>query len=81
MRILAIGDIHGCTTAFDALIAAINLQECDRIITLGDYIDRGPDAKGIIDRLLALHHTGRLIALGGNARWLRYSTIDLKLSR
>ncbi len=63
MRILAIGDIHGCTIAFDSLIAAINLRECDRIITLGDYIDRGPDSKGIIDRLLALHHTGRLVAL------------------
>lgn len=66
MRILAIGDIHGCTIAFDSLIAAINLQPSDRIITLGDYIDRGPDSKGIIDRLLALHHTGRLVALRGN---------------
>lgn len=38
MRILAIGDIHGCTIAFDSLIAAINLQPCDRVITLGESI-------------------------------------------
>ncbi|MBD1922332.1 serine/threonine protein phosphatase [Microcoleus sp. FACHB-831] len=66
MRILAIGDIHGCTTAFDTLLAAVNLQPSDRLITLGDYIDRGPDSKGVIERLITLHDTGQLVALRGN---------------
>jgi len=66
MRILAIGDIHGCTTAFDTLLAAVNLQPSDRLITLGDYIDRGPDSKVVIERLIALHDTGQLVALRGN---------------
>jgi serine/threonine protein phosphatase 1 len=66
MRILAIGDIHGCSTAFDSLIAAVDLQPEDRLVTLGDYVDRGPDSKGIINRLIALHDTGRLVALRGN---------------
>lgn len=66
MRILAIGDIHGCSTAFDTLIAAVKLQPNDKIITLGDYVDRGPNSKGIIKRLMALHDTGQLVALRGN---------------
>lgn len=66
MRILAIGDIHGCSTALDALLEAIQLQPDDKIITLGDYIDKGPDSKGVLDRLIALHRTGQLIALYGN---------------
>jgi serine/threonine protein phosphatase 1 len=36
MRILAIGDIHGCSRAFDFLIAAVDLQPEDRLVTLGD---------------------------------------------
>jgi serine/threonine protein phosphatase 1 len=66
MRILAIGDIHGCSIAFDALIDSVKPQPNDKIITLGDYVDRGPDSKGVIDRLLTLHETGQLTALRGN---------------
>jgi serine/threonine protein phosphatase 1 len=66
MRILAIGDIHGCTIAFDTLLAAVKLQPDDQIITLGDYVDHGPNSKGIINRLIALHETGQLVALRGN---------------
>ncbi len=64
MRTLVIGDIHGCATAFDRLLEAAG--PADRIITLGDYIDRGPESKGILDRLIAMAPTGKLIALRGN---------------
>ncbi|MFB8791415.1 MAG: metallophosphoesterase family protein [Potamolinea sp.] len=66
MRILAIGDIHGCSIAFDTLINAIKPQPEDKIVTLGDYVDRGPDSKGVIQRLIALHNKGQLTALRGN---------------
>jgi len=66
MRIIAIGDIHGCSTAFDSLLAAVKLQPDDKIITLGDYVDKGPDSKGVLNRLIALHDTGQLVALRGN---------------
>lgn len=65
-RVLAIGDIHGCTGALDTLLTAVNLRPCDQLITLGDYVDRGPDSKGVINRLIPLHETGQLIALRGN---------------
>jgi serine/threonine protein phosphatase 1 len=66
MRILVIGDIHGCLTAFNTLLDAVEVQPEDLLITLGDYVDRGPDSRGVLDRLIALHATGRLIALRGN---------------
>ncbi len=66
MRLLAIGDTHGCTTAFDTLIQAVRLKPDDRLITLGDYVDRGPDSKGMIERLVVLHEKGQLIPLRGN---------------
>jgi serine/threonine protein phosphatase 1 len=66
MRTLAIGDIHGCSLALDTLLAAVNLRPGDCIITLGDYVDRGPDSYGVLERLLALRQTYELIALRGN---------------
>lgn len=66
MRQLAIGDIHGCLTAFNTLLDAVALAPADQIITLGDYVDRGPDSRGVLERLLALHAGGRLVALRGN---------------
>ena len=65
-RLLAIGDIHGCSRAFDALLEAVSPTTDDVIVTLGDYVDRGPDSSGVIDRLLALRASHRLVALRGN---------------
>ncbi|HEY9851306.1 MAG TPA: metallophosphoesterase [Leptolyngbyaceae cyanobacterium] len=81
MRILAIGDIHGCSIAFDTLLAALELKLEDKIITLGDYVDHGPDAKGVIDRLIGLYDRGQLIPLRGNhEQILLNSRSDGKLS-
>jgi serine/threonine protein phosphatase 1 len=66
MRVLAIGDIHGCLKALDTLLAAVAPTPEDLLITLGDYTDRGPDSRGVLDRMVALHATGRLVALRGN---------------
>ena len=66
MRTLAIGDIHGCLRAFDLLIEQVDLQPEDRLVTLGDYIDRGPDSKGVLDRLIALQSRQNFVALRGN---------------
>jgi serine/threonine protein phosphatase 1 len=65
-RILAIGDIHGCSRALNLLLAAIDPHGEDTVITLGDAIDRGPDSRGVLDRLIDLHRSGRLVPLRGN---------------
>jgi serine/threonine protein phosphatase 1 len=66
MRTLAIGDIHGCARSFDAVLAAAKPGPEDLIVTLGDYVDRGPDSRGVLERVVALHASGRLVALRGN---------------
>ena len=50
----------------DAILDAIAPGEDDTLVALGDYVDRGPDSKGVIDRLIALGARCELIALQGN---------------
>ena len=66
MRLFAIGDIHGCLHELDSLLTEINPTPQDTLITLGDVIDRGPDSKGVIQRLIALKKKTNLIMLRGN---------------
>src|SRR5262249_30858987 len=66
MRTIAIGDIHGCLRALDLLLEVIQPRPDDVLITLGDYVDRGPDSRGVLDRLIELQSQCKLIALKGN---------------
>jgi len=65
-RVLAVGDIHGCLSALDTLLGAVRLTAADTLVTLGDYVDRGPDSRGVLDRLLELSGTHHLVPLRGN---------------
>lgn len=65
-RTIAVGDIHGCREALRALLEAIGPGPDDNIITLGDYVDRGPDSRGVIELLLGLSRGCRLVPLLGN---------------
>ncbi|HTU25079.1 MAG TPA: metallophosphoesterase, partial [Pirellulales bacterium] len=65
-RIIAIGDIHGCSPALRAIETAIQLSVGDTLVVLGDFIDRGPDSKGVIDALLAIDQRCELIPILGN---------------
>ena len=66
MRTLVIGDIHGCLRAVTSVIDAAAPARQDQLIFLGDYVDRGPDSRGVIDFLLALARRHIVIALTGN---------------
>jgi serine/threonine protein phosphatase 1 len=63
---LVIGDIHGCLTALDTMLELVSPSRVDLVVTLGDYVDRGPDSKGVIERLLGLQETHHLVHLMGN---------------
>jgi serine/threonine protein phosphatase 1 len=65
-RVLAIGDIHGCSAALDALLAVARPTRDDLVVTVGDYVHRGPDSAGVLDRLIALHQTHQVVSLCGN---------------
>src|SRR5688572_29707853 len=60
-RTIAIGDIHGCSAALRTLVAAIEPTSEDTLLALGDYVDRGPDSKGVLEELLALEKRCRLV--------------------
>lgn len=53
-RLIAIGDVHGELGKLDALLDTLSPAEDDTLVFLGDYIDRGPDSPGVIERLLSL---------------------------
>ena len=66
-RTFVIGDIHGCVDELDRLLEAITPAAADTVVFLGDYIDRGPASKGVIDRLLRLRREGpQCVFLKGN---------------
>lgn len=55
--IYAVGDIHGCASLLDLLMTQIEADAAGgrrRLVFLGDYVDRGPDSKGVIDRLIGI---------------------------
>lgn len=78
MRILAVGDIHGGLIAFETLLNAIELRPDDTLVTLGDYVDRGPDSKRVIERLMELSQTHHLVALMGNHEQMMIEAQDNK---
>ncbi len=65
-RLLAIGDIHGCFRALSTLAELVKLTPEDTLITLGDYVNRGPNTHAVLDWLIHRMQTGTLIPLRGN---------------
>ncbi len=57
-RIFAIGDIHGCDdelgVLWDYLTGELSLSADDLVIFLGDYVDRGPSTRGVLERLVGI---------------------------
>jgi serine/threonine protein phosphatase 1 len=67
-RVFAIGDVHGCFDSLKELMEEkIGLTLSDKVILLGDYIDRGSKSKQVIDYLMNLKEKGyELVTLRGN---------------
>ena len=72
-RTIAIGDIHGCASALRTLLAEIGPTPNDTLVTLGDYVDRGPDSRGVLDTLIELKSRCRLVPLLGNHEQMLFS--------
>jgi serine/threonine protein phosphatase 1 len=69
MKIYAIGDVHGCLHELNVLLDEVkkDLKSEDLIVLVGDYIDRGPDSKGVVNRLIELQAAHEnTICLKGN---------------
>ncbi|TDI76631.1 MAG: serine/threonine protein phosphatase [Bacteroidetes bacterium] len=76
MGLIAIGDIHGCAKSLDGLIREIAPTQEDHLVFIGDYIDRGPDSKGVIERLLKLDEEFKCTFLRGNHEDLLLGYLD-----
>ncbi len=63
-RIYVIGDLHGCLHPLERLLAKVAPQRGDEVVFIGDYIDRGPQSREVVDLLLQLPH--RSVFLLGN---------------
>ena len=81
MRTLVIGDIHGCLDSLKSLIESVELKESDLLITLGDYIDRGENSKGVIDYLIELKKSYNVITLKGNHEELLEQACKTRMDR
>jgi serine/threonine protein phosphatase 1 len=68
MRSYVIGDIHGCLDELRYLIEDLPIESGDRLIFLGDYVDRGPNSKGVLTYIVELQKSDDLevICLKGN---------------
>lgn len=67
MNKYAISDIHGCLKTFQGLLKKIKFSKEDELYLLGDYTDRGPDSKGVIDYIWELQSKNyQVFCLRGN---------------
>lgn len=65
-RIIAITDIHGELGKLNSLLTKLNPMSNDTIVFLGDYIDRGPNSKGVIDKVLSMRNVCNCVYLKGS---------------
>ncbi len=64
--IFAVGDIHGCVDELRRLLDELPITPEATVLFLGDYIDRGPNGRGVIDTILELSERCQVVTLMGN---------------
>ena len=72
-RVFAVGDVHGHLATFRALLHRLDLSDDDRIVCLGDMIDRGPDSAGLI---ALVRNDPRIICIKGNHEQMALQSIQ-----
>lgn len=75
-RSFAVGDVHGCDAALDVLLDRMQLAGRDRVIFLGDLIDRGPDSRRVIEMVLDLGRFCRCDLILGNHEEMLIDAVD-----
>lgn len=76
MGLIAIGDIHGCANTLNKLLERLVLIKDDHLVFMGDYIDRGPFSKGVINHLIELQNEYKCTFLRGNHETLMLDYLD-----
>ena len=66
MNTFVMSDIHGCSKQLKEMLNIFSFNKEDEFIFLGDYIDRGPDSRGVLDILMLLEQHHKCVFLKGN---------------
>lgn len=65
-RYIAITDIHGELGKLESVLSKINLRSDDIFVFMGDYIDRGPDSKSVVEKVIEISESYETITLIGS---------------
>ncbi|TWT50103.1 Serine/threonine-protein phosphatase 1 [Thalassoglobus neptunius] len=77
----AIGDVHGCYDVLKTLVKAVSIPDDERIVLLGDFVDRGPDSMKVLDWVIDRTQSGRCIPLRGNHDAMMHAAITGRLTQ
>jgi serine/threonine protein phosphatase 1 len=72
-RLIAIGDVHGCVHALDAVLQTIEPTTSDQIVFLGDMVDSGKETREVLERIIALQHECDVVMIQGNHEEMMYA--------
>lgn len=81
MRTFAIGDVHGCFNAMIAVLRAAGISDQDRVVWLGDYVDRGPDSAKVIQHLSRLSDLENIFLRGNHEVMLQNARTSMHSMR
>lgn len=84
-RVFVVGDIHGCAAELQVLLDHLEkvekIGQDDLLVFIGDYIDRGPDPKGVVTKLVALKKKfPSTVFLGGNHELMMFTCLANQLN-
>jgi len=80
MSLYGIGDIHGCVNTLNLLLEKIEPGADDHLVFIGDYVDRGPNTKAVIERLIRLQGECECTFLRGNHEEMMLDFLDFRES-
>jgi serine/threonine protein phosphatase 1 len=66
MAVFAVGDVHGCADELEELLQTLPLKDDSTVVMLGDYIDRGPFSRRVIETLIEWKKRHNVVTLTGN---------------
>ena len=75
-RLIAVGDIHGCSIALRTLIDAIAPNPDETIVALGDVIDWGPNSRDCVKQLIDLSSRCHFILVRGNHEEMLFAALE-----